>query len=106
MIPDYLHELSTTFPDMTRFPNHFSEYQDSFIEAGLTIEYAREYRQPIRFRELGHLVYHLVATPWTIPNFSVHSHLKGLLQLDQKIRNGQELVFTSGNYIMEVSRGV
>lgn len=106
VIPDYLHELSATFPDMTRFPDHFSEYQDSFLEAGLTIEFAHEYRHPIRFRELGHLVYHLVATPWTIPNFSVHSHLKGLLQLDQQIRNGQELVFTSGNYIMEVSRGV
>jgi SAM-dependent methyltransferase len=106
VIPDYLHELSATFPDMTRFPNHFVEYQDSFIEAGLRIEYAHEYRQPIRFRELGHLVYHLVAAPWAIPNFTVHSHLKGLLQLDQQIRSGQELVFTSGNYIMEVSRGV
>ena len=106
VIPDYLHELSAIFPDMTRFPNHFSEYQSSFIEAGLTIEYAYEHHPLIKFRELGHLVYHLVATPWTIPNFSVHSHLKGLLQLDQQIRNGQELVFTSGNYIMEVSRGV
>jgi SAM-dependent methyltransferase len=106
VIPDYLHELSATFPDMTRYPNHFREYQDGFIEAGLTIEYAHEYRQSIRFRELGHLVYNLVAAPWAIPNFSVDSHMEGLLKLDYQIRNGQELLFTSGNYIMEVSRGI
>jgi SAM-dependent methyltransferase len=106
VIPDYLHELSATFPDMTRYPNHFSEYQNGFIEAGLKIEYAHEYRQPIRFRELGHLVYHLVAAPWAIPNFSVDSHMEGLLKLDYQIRNGQELLFTSGNYIIEVNRGI
>lgn len=100
MIPDLWHELGEFFPDMTRFPDHFAEYQREFIQAGLAIEDAREFRRPVRFRELGHLVYHLVAAPWTIPGFSVETHREALEKLDRMARREHGVVLTEGFYLL------
>ncbi len=106
MISDLWHELRAVFPDMARFPDHYSEYQREFIGAGLTVEDAREFRRPVRFREIGHLVYHLTAAPWTIPNFSVESHREALAQLDRQVRSEQGLVLTEGFYLLQVQAAV
>jgi SAM-dependent methyltransferase len=105
VVPYLWKELRTVFPDMTRFPDHYREYQAGFLEAGCVIEDAREFTRKVRFHELGHLVYHLVAAPWTIPSFSVHSHRDGLEELDRRMRDGQPLVLTEGYYVLEVRTG-
>jgi SAM-dependent methyltransferase len=102
VIPDYWPELRSVFPDMTRFPDHFSEYPRQFIQAGLVVEGTRQYRRPVRFRELGHLVYHLVACPWTVPNFSVESRREALARLDRQVRSKQGLVLTEGFTLLQV----
>ena len=104
VIPDIWHELRDVFPDMTRFPNHYVEYQREFIEAGVVLEDAREFRRRVRFRELGHLVYHLAAAPWTIPGFSVQSHREALAELEQRVQLNQGLVLTEGFYLIRVRR--
>jgi SAM-dependent methyltransferase len=104
VIPDLWHELREIFPDMRQFPDHFSEYQRGFIRSGFVIEDAREFRRLVRFRDLGHLVYHLVAAPWTIPDFSVSSHFDGLEELDRQLSAGRPLVLTEGYYLLEVRR--
>jgi SAM-dependent methyltransferase len=96
VIHDLWHELRAVFPDMTRFPDHFVEYQRELTDASFSVEEARQFRRLVRFRELGHLVYHLVAAPWTIPNFSVQSHQAGLLQLDEQARREGGIVLTEG----------
>jgi hypothetical protein len=98
------HELRAVFPDMTVFPDHFSAYQDGLREAGLVVEYADEFRRPVRFRELGHLVYHLVAAPWLIPDFDVESRLHGLQTLQQQLESGRPLVLTEGYYVIHARR--
>jgi SAM-dependent methyltransferase len=103
VIPDVWHELRAVFPEMTRFPDHYSEYQSELIEHGLRVDDAREFRRPVRFRKLGHLVYHLVAAPWTIPGFSVRSHLGELAQLDDEARGDRGLVLTEGFYLLQAS---
>ncbi len=102
MIPDLWHELREVFPDMARFPDHYAQYQREFVDAGLVVEDAREFRRPVRFRELGHLVYHLVAAPWTIPGFSVESHREALEELDRVARIEQGLVLTQGFYLLQI----
>ena len=104
MIPDLWHELREVFPDMTRFPDHYADYQRELAVAGLTIEDAREFRRPVRFRELGHLVYQLIAAPWTIPGFSVETHRKGLDRLEQQARSERGLVLTEGFYLLQARR--
>jgi len=101
MISDLWHELREFFPDMTRFPDHYVEYQRELVAEGLTIEDAREFRRPVRFRELGHLVYNLVAAPWTIPGFSVETHRDGLERLELQARSGRGIVLTEGFYLIE-----
>ena len=96
VIHDLWHELRAVFPDMTQFPNHYVVYQRELAEAGLAVEDARQFRRLVRFRELGHLVYHLVAAPWTIPDFSIQSHRDGLVQLDEQVRREGGIVLTEG----------
>jgi SAM-dependent methyltransferase len=104
-VSDYWPELRALLPDMNRFPDHFSGYQREFTEAGLTVQEASEYRRPVRFRKLGHLVYHLVACPWIVPNFGVQSHRGALARLDEQIRSEQGLVLTEGFYLLQVHHG-
>lgn len=106
VIHDFMWELREVLPDMTVFPHHYLEYQEGFADAGLSVKRAEEFRYKIRFNELGHLVYQLVATPWTVPEFDVDSHLDALCVLDERLKKGGELLFTAGYYLMEVQKDV
>lgn len=101
VVHDAWHELREVFPDMTRFPDHFREYRAGLRESGLHVEHAREFRRPVRFRELGHLVYHLVAAPWTIPGFGLESHRDGLAELARRSRSDGGLVLTDGFWVLQ-----
>lgn len=104
MVPDLWHELRAVFPDMARYPDHQVEYRRDFEHAGLIVEDAREFRRPVRFRKLGHLVYHLVAAPGTVPGFSVESRRDALAQLDRQSRTSLGLVVTEGFYLLRVRK--
>jgi SAM-dependent methyltransferase len=106
VIHDFMFELIDTFPDMAIFPDFFSDYKGDFSHLGLHIRQAEEFRYKVRFHELGHLVYQLSATPWTIPGFSVATHLDGLKLLGEKLMNDNGLQFTAGYYLLEVEKGI
>ena len=101
VVHDAWHELRSVFPDLTRFPDDYAQYREGLTAAGLTIERAVEFRRPVRFRELGHLVYHLAAAPWSLPNFSVKSHRAGLAELDRRAQTEGGVVLTEGFYLLE-----
>ncbi|MBW2281415.1 MAG: class I SAM-dependent methyltransferase [Deltaproteobacteria bacterium] len=103
VIPDPWPELREFFPDMTRFPDHYAGYQRGLQEAGLAIEEAREFRHPVRFHELGHLVYHLVAAPWTLPGFSIDTHGEPLARLSVEFEREGGLVLTDGLYLLQAA---
>ena len=104
MVPDLWHELRAVFPDMVRHPDHQLEYRRDLEAAGLVVEDAREFRRLVRFRELGHLVYHLVAAPYTVPGFSIASHAEALGELDRQSRREGGLVVTEGFYLLRVRK--
>ena len=98
---DLWHELGEVFAGMTRFPDHREIYPRELEQAGLEIEALRDFHHGVRFRELGHLVYHLVAAPWTIPGFSVATHLEGLAELERRVRSADGLVLTESFYLLQ-----
>ena len=90
-------ELRPLFPDMTRFPDHFTVYQAGLKRAGLAIEEAREFTHRVRYRELGHLVYHLAAaSPWMLPGFNLEAHAAALDELARWARRDGGVVLTEG----------
>lgn len=103
VIRDFMFELGDYFPETVIFPDFFTGYQDGFRQLGLQVTQAREFRYQIQFRELGHLVYQLIVAPWTVPGFTIDTHLEGLEVLNEERKNGKPLIFTGGYYLLEVS---
>ncbi len=98
VIPDFMRELAEFFPDATRFPDHFADYQSELAASGMEVLRAHEFRTVSRFKEPGHLVYFLVAAPWSVPDFTLSTHLAALVQL---VEENKSLEFTTGFYMIE-----
>ncbi|WP_189081616.1 class I SAM-dependent methyltransferase [Mangrovihabitans endophyticus] len=58
----------------------------SLEEAGLEIADVQEERIPVRFRDVGAIVYQLRAVPWQVRNFDLHRYERRLRRLDAEIR--------------------
>lgn len=105
VVHDFMHELKAVFPETVVFPDFFNSYKQSFLTLGFEIQRAEEFRHQLCFRELGRLVYQLVASPWTVPEFSVATHLEGLRALDKKLKSDGVLLFSAGYYLLEATKG-
>lgn len=99
-------ELGDYFPQTVVFPDFFKDYQDKLSQQDMRITRSEVFRNKIRFTNLGHLVYQLVAAPWTIPGFTVNTHLHGLKILANKLKSDGELVFSAGYYLLEARKGL
>jgi hypothetical protein len=69
--------------------------------AGLVIVNVQEFTGSLKFTDVGALVYYLKAVPWMVPGFSVATHLKQLLVLQQRLESGSGLTFTKKSYLIE-----
>ncbi|MCE5207847.1 MAG: class I SAM-dependent methyltransferase [Chloroflexi bacterium] len=69
--------------------------------AGLKIENAQEWKGRLEFTDVGAVVYYLKAIPWTVPGFTVQTHLDYLLKLEDRLQEEGELVFTARLYLIE-----
>jgi SAM-dependent methyltransferase len=97
VIHDVWPELRTVFPELARFPDHFTNYQIGLSDAGLVVEDARDWRHRVRYREFGHLVYHLaLAAPWMLPGFSLETHADALAQLETWSQRDGGIILTEG----------
>jgi SAM-dependent methyltransferase len=99
--PDYHAELRAFFPRMTLFDPHDELYPAGFEAAGLRVETRREHGQAVAYRHLGHLVYELVAAPWTVPDFDLESDLDALLRLEAALGGPQGIVLTDRRYLLK-----
>lgn len=106
VIHDFMFELEEYFPETVIFADFIKAYQDEFQQLGLRLCREQTFRYRIEFKTLGHLVYQLVAAPWTLPGFSVATHLAGLTALQQKQQKGDRLIFTAGYSLLEVQKDV
>ncbi len=107
--PDYHDELRPFFPRMTRFEAHDVTYRAGFERAGLVIAGARRHDQAMAYPSLGHLVYELVAAPWSLPDFDLEADLDALLAAEARLGSPQGIVLLDRRYLLEaykpISRG-
>lgn len=82
-------------------PGYFSPRLEA---AGLVINEVQEWSGYIEFADVGAIVSHLSNVPWTVPGFSVATHLNYLLALQARVDLGEALVFVSKSYLIEASK--
>jgi SAM-dependent methyltransferase len=102
--PDYHQELREFFPRMTVFEPHDITYPAGLAAAGLDVVKMQQYSRQVAYRHLGHLVYFLVAAPWTIPDFDLDDDLEALLEAEQRLSGPDGIVLTDPRYLLEAHK--
>jgi SAM-dependent methyltransferase len=101
---DYHAELRAFFPRMTVFEPHDATYPRGFAAAGMQVVDLRHHQRRVAYRQLGHLIYFLVAAPWTIPNFDLEADLEALLAVEQQLGGPDGIVLTDPRYLLEARK--
>lgn len=102
--PDYHAELRAFFPRMTVFERHDVTYPRGFAAAWLEVVDLRHHSRRVAYRQLGHLVYFLVAAPWTIPDFDLDADLEALLAVEQQLGGPDGIELTDPRYLLEARK--
>jgi len=98
----WAHELLAAFDVKPQWPNATPEkYVPHLILAGLEIANTQEWSGQLVFTDVGAIVYYLKAVPWLVSGFSVETHFKYLLNLQNKLEGQGVLVFTARKYLIE-----
>jgi SAM-dependent methyltransferase len=77
---------------------------DGISSAGLATDVAQEWEGKMTFEDVGAIVYYLKAIPWIVPGFSVETHGKYLLRLQEKIDKGGKLAFCHRLLLVEAKK--
>ena len=72
--------------------------------AGLAIQTVEEWEGCLFFTDVGAIVYYLKAIPWVVPEFTVETHLRYLLSLQERLEASEELVFHAAKYLIEARK--
>jgi SAM-dependent methyltransferase len=98
----WAHDLLAAFDADPRWPEaSLEKYIPELKEAGLIISQDEEWTGRLSFTDVGAIVYYLKAAPWLVAGFSVETHLEGLLKLQHRLEQGDELVFVARKYFIE-----
>ena len=92
-------ELTAFFPRRTRFPNHFDAYRRGFEVADMAVSATRHSRR-VAYRTLGDLVFMLMVSPWTIPDFDPAHDIDALLRLERECADNSGVVLTETCYLI------
>jgi len=83
-----------------------AKYLPRLKAAGLEIVNQQDWSGKLSFTDVGAIVYYLKAIPWLVRGFSVDTHLKFLLQLQQELENKGSLTFASRRYFIEAKKPI
>ena len=98
-------DLLDAFGAKPQWPDATAERYVPLLEAaGLTVVTLEEWEGRLVFSDVGAIVYYLKATPWEVPGFSVETHLRHLLALQERVESGGELAFHAGKYLIEATK--
>jgi SAM-dependent methyltransferase len=98
-------DLIAAFDARPQWPDSTPDKYLPHLQAGgLKIVDLREWSGHLAFTDVGAIVYYLRAVPWLVQGFSVESHLKYLLQLQEQLENGKGLIFTARKYLIEAQK--
>ncbi len=92
-------DAAPEFPDATP-----EKYVPMLKAAGLNIATVEEWEGRMVFRDVGAIVYYLKAIPWEVPGFTVRTHLRYLLALQERVDAGEELGFYTARYLIEARK--
>ena len=94
-------EMHRFFHSKPKWTFNNLKYRKKELEKiGFKILKSREWNGKITFYDVGAIVYLLKATPWLIPNFSVDSHLKYLIKLQEKLEKDKKIQFTVSRFLI------
>lgn len=95
-------DLLAAFGAKPQWPEATPAYNSERLKnSGLALEMVEAWQGKLAFTDVGAIVYFLKAVPWTVPGFSVETHLDNLLRLQSQLDSGQELVFEARKYLIE-----
>jgi SAM-dependent methyltransferase len=98
-------EILSCFGAEPQYPEATPEYYVPGLKAAhLKVNALREWLGKMSFIDVGALVYYLKATPWVVDGFSVETHSKYLLSLQQRLEKGGSLTFGVRRYLIEAQR--
>jgi hypothetical protein len=96
-------ELERFIPGV-EFPDHFRLYQEGFQAAGLRIEQAQQHSERVAFRKLGELVYMIMLTPHSFPDFDPVADIDDVLDMEEALRTADGIVLTETHYIIRATK--
>jgi SAM-dependent methyltransferase len=98
-------DLIAVFDAKPQWPDSTPDkYVPRLQAAGLKIVDLLEWSGQLAFTDVGAIIYYLNAVPWLVPGFSVDSHLMYLLQMQERLENGKQLIFTARKYLIEAQK--
>lgn len=98
-------DLLAAFDAQPQWPDATPEkYLPRLQSARLHLVDVQEWSGRLAFTDVGAIAYYLKAIPWMVPGFSVESHLKYLLRLQERLDAGEELSFRARKYLIEVRK--
>jgi SAM-dependent methyltransferase len=100
-------DLQAAFGVAPQWPDNTLDYYASALTtAGLRIVHGEDWSGHQEFLDVGAIVFTLMAAPWTVPGFSVDSHLETLCDLQTQQDEGGALVFHAANFLIEAKKSV
>ena len=98
-------DLLAAFDAKPQWPDATPEkYLPRLKVAGLEIVNHQDWSGELTFTDVGAIVYFLKAVPWLVPSFSVKSHSKYLLNLQNRLENKESLTFIARKYLIEAHK--
>ena len=98
-------DLLAAFDAKPQWPDSTLEkYVPRLKSAGLSVVDTKDWTGQLAFTDVGAIVYYLKAVPWLVPGFSVESHLKYLIGLQDRLEGCEGLAFTARKYLIEARK--
>ena len=98
-------DLLEAFRAKPQWPDATADKYVPLLEAaGLTIVTREEWEGRLVFSDVGAIVYYLKAAPWEVPGFSVKTHLRYLVALQERVEAGGDLAFYAAKYLIEATK--
>lgn len=99
----FMRLFGLALPDTAEFDLAFAVGQ--LEQEGFAVERAEEAQTPMRFFDIGALVFYLRAVPWVVPGFDVRAHREVLLRLHQQIHTAGQLTLAGHHMLIQARKG-
>jgi len=100
-LQDFAEEFDATLPYLQLT---FAYWKQQIQDVGLIIKQAKEWQGTMEFLDVGAIVYFIKATPWQVPGFDLDKNIHHLEKLQEKLDNGERLVYTQVRFLFQTEK--